>query len=132
MLKLFSLDEANSLIPTLEGFLGDLQLGIKDTLHLRQELSNMNPHTIEARNALQELSFLLRQINESRIQLDKMGIFLKDVEIGQIDLPSQLGAEVVYLTYEKGKDSITHYHRLNEGTTLPLPVSEQMQIQILS
>jgi hypothetical protein len=32
-----------------------------------------------------------------------------------------LGAEVVYLTYEKGKQAITHYHRLNEATTLPLP-----------
>jgi hypothetical protein len=131
MLKLFSLDEANNLIPTLEGFLGDLQLGIKDTLRLRQELSNMNPHSLEARNTLQELNFLLRQINESRGQLDKMGIFLKDLENGHIDLPSQLGAEIVYLTYEKGKDSITHYHRLNEGTTLPLPVSEQTPIQLL-
>jgi hypothetical protein len=132
MLKLFSLEEANNLIPTLEGFLGELQLGIKDTLRLRQELSTITPNTIEARNLMQELSFLLRQINESRAQLDKMGIFLKDLEHGHVDLPSQLGAEVVYLTYEKGKPAITHYHRLNEGTTLPLPIGEQKPFQIVS
>jgi hypothetical protein len=51
-----------------------------------------------------------------------MGLFIKDVEHGHVDLPSQLGAEVVFLTYEKGKGTITHYHRLNEGTPLPLPI----------
>ncbi len=125
MLKLFSLEEANRLIPTLETFLGDLQQGVKDTLRLRQELSLLDPYSLEARNIIQELHFLFHQVNDSRRHLDKMGIFIKDVENGHIDFPSQLGAEVVYLTYEKGKEAITHYHRLNEGTVLPLPVSQQ-------
>lgn len=130
MLKLFSLEEANRLIPTLENVLGDLQQGIKDTLRLQQELSDLDPYSLEARNIIQELHFLLHQVNDSRRQLDKMGIFIKDVENGQLDFPSQVGAEVVYLTYEKGKEAITHYHRLNEGTPLPLPKSQQKRLQI--
>ncbi len=127
MLKLFSLEEANRLIPTLEGFLNDLQVGVRDTLRLRQELSENDPYSLEAHNILQELHFLLHQINDSRLHLEKMGIFLKDVENGHIDFASQLGAEIVYLTYEKGKESITHYHRLNEGTPLPLPANKAQQ-----
>jgi hypothetical protein len=127
MLKLFSLEEANRLIPTLEGFLSDLQVGVKDTLRLRQELSDIDPYSLEAHHIIQELHFLLHQINDSRLYLEKMGVFLKDVENGHLDFPSQLGAEVVYLTYEKGKETITHYHRLNEGTSLPLPTHNVQQ-----
>jgi hypothetical protein len=130
MLKLFSLEEANRLIPTLEDVVGNLQQGVKDTLRLRQELSELDPYSLEARNIIQELHFLLHQINDSRRQLDSMGLYIKDVENGHVDLPSQLGAEVVYLTYERGKEAITHYHRLNEGTSLPLPVQKHNHLQV--
>lgn len=127
MLKLFSLEEANRLIPTLEGVLEELQRGIKDSLALRQKLSQLSPISLEARNIMQELQFLFYQINDAKRRLDQMGIFLKDLEQGLIDIPSQLGAEVVYLTYEKGKEAFTHYHRLNEGTALPLPIDTKGQ-----
>lgn len=121
MFKLFSLQEANKLIPTVDTLLSDMQTAITDAMRLRQEFSTIKANTLEARNMMQEMQFLGRVVNENKAELDKLGVFIQDVETGKIDFPSQLGAEVVYLTWEKGKDAITHYHRLNEGTPLPLP-----------
>jgi hypothetical protein len=129
MFKLFSLQEANKLIPTVDTLLSDMQTAITDAMRLRQEFSTVKANTLEARNMMQEMQFLGRVVNENKAELDKLGVFIQDVETGKIDFPSQLGAEVVYLTWEKGKDAITHYHRLNEGTALPIP-SERKQVSL--
>jgi hypothetical protein len=125
MFKLFSLQEANKLIPTVDILLSEMQNAIVDALRIRQEFATVKANTLEARNMIQEMQFLGRVVNESKAELDKLGVFIQDVETGKIDFPSQLGAEVVYLTWEKGKDAITHYHRLNEGTSLPLPKNQR-------
>jgi hypothetical protein len=125
MFKLFSLQEANKLIPTVDTLLSDMQNAINDALRLRQEFTELKPNSLEARNLIQEMQFLGRVVNENKAQLDKLGVFIQDIDTGKIDFPSQVGAEVVYLTWEKGKDAITHYHRLSEGTVLPLPHSQR-------
>lgn len=125
MFKLFSLQEANKLIPTVDTLLSDMQNAINDALRLRQEFTELKANSLEARNLIQEMQFLGRVVNENKAQLDKLGVFIQDIDTGKIDFPSQVGAEVVYLTWEKGKDAITHYHRLNEGTALPLPANER-------
>lgn len=120
MYKLFSVKEANKLIPVVDGLIGDMQAAIQDTLRLRDEIATLGAHSVEARNKAQEVAFLLRSVHETKASLDRLGVFLKDVDAGVVDFPSQVGAEVVYLSWEKGQDAITHYHRLNEGARLPL------------
>jgi hypothetical protein len=45
---------------------------------------------------------------------------------------SQVGAEVVYLTHEKGKNKVTHYHSLNEGIALLLPANDHKEKQLVN
>ncbi len=120
MFKLFSLQEANKLIPRVDTLLSEMQNAITDALSLRQEFTELKANSLEARNLIQEMQFLGRVVNENKAELDKLGVFIQDIDTGKIDFPSQLGAEVVYLTWQKGNQAITHYHRLNEGTPLPL------------
>ncbi|CAN5897195.1 DUF2203 domain-containing protein [soil metagenome] len=120
MYKLFSVKEANNLIPVVDELLGDMQDAIRDTYQLRDEIATLGAHSVAARNKAQEVAFLLRSAHETKADLDRLGVFLKDVDTGVVDFPSQVGAEVVYLSWEKGQDAITHYHRLNEGSRLPL------------
>jgi hypothetical protein len=132
MFKLFSLQEANKLIPMVDTFLSDMQNAIADALRLRQEFTELKPNSLEARNLIQEMQFLGRVVNENKAQLDKLGVFIQDMDTGKIDFPSQVGAEVVYLTWQKGDNAITHYHRLSEGTALPLPRSVHKETHIAS
>ena len=120
MFKLFSIQEANKLIPVVDGFLGDMQGAVQETLRLRSELANLDPISVEARNKTQELGFLVRVIQDNKLELDRLGVFVQDVNSGSIDFPSQVAGEVVCLSWVKGEHAITHYHRLNERTRFPL------------
>ncbi len=130
MYKLFSVEEANNLIPVVDELLGDMQGAIKDTYRLRDDLKGLGGHSVAARNKAQEIAFLLRSVHETKAELDRLGIFLTDVDTGVVDFPSQVGAEVVYLSWEKGQDAITHYHRLNEGSKLPLERSKPQPLAL--
>lgn len=121
MYKLFTLEEANDLIPVVDETVGELQSSIADLVHLRGELQALDPLSLRARNLAQEIAFLLGQIQQAKAELDRLGVHLKDLEAGLVDFPSQLGAEVIYLTWEKGKDAITHYHRIGDESARPLP-----------
>ncbi len=120
MFKLFSIEEANKLIPQVDSLLGDMQTAVSDILRLRQEIAEEKELSIASRNKAQEIAFLVREVQQNKLELDKLGVFIKDVDSGLVDFPSQVGAEVVYLTWEKGQNAITHYHRLNEGKQLSL------------
>lgn len=115
MLKLFTIQDANSLIPLVDGSLSLMKEQVEDTLSLRNELDKLAPNSIEAYNKLQEISFLLQDINVQQFELFKLGVFIEDAEIGKVVFPSQVGAEVVYLSYKLGQNEITHYQRLNEA-----------------
>ena len=127
MFKLFSLQEANDMIPQVDSLVGDMQTAIRDTVRLRDEITQLNGSSVEARNKAQEIGFLLRSVHETKAEIDRMGVFLTDIEEGVIDFPSQVGAEVVCLSWEKGQDAITHYHRLNEAAKVPLTQEVQLE-----
>lgn len=115
MLKLFTIQDANSLIPFVDNSLSQMKEQVKDILDLRNELAKLEPNSIEAYNKLQEISFLLEDVNEQQFELFKLGVFIEDAEIGKVVFPSQVGAEVVYLSHKLGQNEITHYQRLNEA-----------------
>ncbi|MEX2535667.1 MAG: DUF2203 domain-containing protein [Trueperaceae bacterium] len=121
MYRLFTLEEATGMIPTVDRLLGDMQEAKSELAHLREELTKLNPYSVAARNAAQEVAFLLGQLQSDKADLDRLGVHLKDVESGVVDFPSQLGAEVICLSWEKGQDAITHYHRLGENSPKLLP-----------
>ena len=123
MYKLFTVQEANRLIPVVDQKLSDMQEAIRDILALREALQPMNSLSLEAQQTAEEIKFLLGTVQEDNLELDGMGVHLQDVETGLVDFPSRLGAEVVYLCWEQGKDAITHYHRLNQEVKArqPLP-----------
>jgi len=123
MYKLFTLEEATRLIPLVDETLGDMQKAINDMLRLRQNLAGARTNSLQARNTAQEISFLLGVIHQDKAQLDRLGVHLKDIEAGLVDFPSKLGAEVVCLTWEKGQQAITRFHRLS-GNTEPQPLTE--------
>jgi hypothetical protein len=122
MYRLFTLTEATRLLPVVDEHLGVLQGAAADVTRLRERLSDLSATSIEANNLGKEVAFLLGVIHGSKAELDRLGVQIRDVEEGLVDFPSQLGAEVVCLTWEKGQDAITHYHALSGDTAArPLP-----------
>lgn len=125
MYKLFTHEEATRLLPLVDEHLGAMQRAVQETLALREELDRRNAYTVEGQNLAREIAFVLSEIHRHKADLDRLGVHVKDVETGVVDFPSKLGAEVVCLSWERGQDAITHYHRLDsEAEIRPLPASE--------
>jgi hypothetical protein len=122
MYRLFTLTEATRLLPVVDEHLGALQGAAVDLASLRELGSHVEAATVEAVNLSRETAFLLEVIHTRKAELDRLGVQIRDVQEGLVDFPSQLGAEVVCLTWEKGQDAITHYHPLSgDADARPLP-----------
>lgn len=121
MYRLFTLEEATDMLPTVDSLISEMQEAAADLEVARKRLEVLSPLSVAARNAAMEAAFLLEQLQQNKAELDRLGVHLRDVELGLVDFPSQLGAEVVCLSWEKGQSEITHYHRLNGDAPLPLP-----------
>ncbi len=114
MLKIFSINDANNLIPIVDNSLARIKERVKDTLSLRDDLENLDPGSLEAHNKIQEISFILQDIHEQQFELFKLGVFVEDFEDAKVVFPSQIGAEVVFLAHKLGQEKITHYQRLSD------------------
>ena len=121
MYRLFTIEEATSMIPTVENLLAGMQDAAQELSRVQEVIERSRPLSVEAMNARQEAGFLLREMHESKAELDRLGVQVKDFEAGVVDFPSQLGAEVVWLSWERGTEEITHYHRVGDNTARPLP-----------
>lgn len=122
MYRLFTLTEATRLLPVVDEHLGELQGAAADLARLREHSSDLPDASVESANLAREMAFLLDVIHTSKAELDRLGVQVRDVQVGLVDFPSRLGAEVVCLTWERGQNAITHYHPLSGDTdTRPLP-----------
>ena len=48
-------------------------------------------------------------------RLEELGVVLKDLDLGLLDFPSDREGEEVLLCWQVGEDSVTSWHRLEEG-----------------
>ena len=125
MYKLFTHAEATRLLPTVDEHLSEMQRAAQETLDLRERLDHRNALSIQGQNLAREITFVLGEIHRHKAELDRLGVHVKDLESGVVDFPSKLGAEIVCLSWERGQDAITHYHRLDsEDDIRPLPDAE--------
>lgn len=125
--RLFSQSEANDLVPALqlsfaaigrireelEGLLADLSEGDPDRIIsiLRGE-TELGPEQEEAVVRLQVLVLELGQAVEG---LATMGVIVKDLDPGLVDIPSAMEGRVVFLCWQYGERSVDWFHEPDEG-----------------
>ena len=114
MFKLYSLEEANKMIPQVAEKISAMQ-DLAGELHRLQNTMELEPPSgIDALNLMQEIRFLAISVQEAAAELNDMGAYVKNLEEGIVDFPSQLGAEVVRLCWQQGQDSIQYFSRIND------------------
>ncbi len=121
--KLFTLAEANALIPQIELIMEKMQ---RLSMKVREEIETLARERGEQMLAELSMSQMLRLkpslrlIFEELVQavqdIEKHGCAFKGLELGLVDFPAQLsGEEVVELCWQYGEKEIAFYHRRNEG-----------------
>lgn len=120
--KLFSPEQANDLIPQLEVIVGALQ---RHAMTLRQRVAALaaeNPaaglqhlrlEQIVARYP--ELTKMTDQMAELAARIDDLGCFLKDLDLGLVDFPSELNDQVVFLCWQLGEPQVSAWHSIEGG-----------------
>jgi len=118
--KLFSQEEANELVPRVELLVRQLQMQANT---LRQkvtglaggdgEIDGMSLTDIIDRHP--ELRSITTRMADLAGQIESFGCFLKDIDQGLIDFPSELEGEVVFLCWQFGEPRVLAWHGLESG-----------------
>ena len=124
--RLFSLAEAEALLPTLRSLLGEIGEAWN---HVRK----LNPEVQKARDAsafdgfskagveyVESVSQLMLLI----LQIRDLGVLLKDAEKGLCDFPYLRQGKVVYLCWQLGEENIGYWHDIETGFAGREPLDE--------
>jgi hypothetical protein len=115
--RLFTVAEANSLIPRLRTILPEVGDEWTHVRELQPEIQKArenasfdgySPFGVEYIQSVSHLMYLIHQIRE-------MGVLLKDIDQGLCDFPYMRQGRVVYLCWRLGEDAIEYWHDIESG-----------------
>jgi hypothetical protein len=134
-MKIFSLDEAQSLVPLLEVLLRRAIDAKAVARQLEGSLEQLGQNIFfsggmqvdSARVGRQRagLEAAIQQIKDAVQEVDAIGVQVKDLDTGLLDFPCQLGEEIVLLCWKMGETRITHWHTIESGFQGRQPVDER-------
>jgi hypothetical protein len=124
--KLFTLQEANSLIPRLRPL-------IKSVVKTRAALLNINDEIQKARNNAKlgggsawgaEYLSLLSSFTNAIRDIEEMGVLVKDFHTGLCDFPHLREGRIIYLCWKMDEDEIRYWHEIEAGFAGRQPIGE--------
>jgi hypothetical protein len=130
--RMFTLEEANALLPTLELALGDLA-------RLRAELEQAiravggaeaavailqrgEPPPAGREREGARLLMLAEEVGAGVERVNALGCVLKDIEAGLVDFYSLRDDEPVFLCWQLGEPAVAHWHPLDGGFAAREPI----------
>lgn len=135
--KIFTLNEANALLPQLNEDLRNLQALAKQFEEKYVELhKNKAIHEKSSARAVSvkdpffeeevKLDFMRAEADLLIENFKRKGVLLKAIEPGLIDFPAIVDGQEVLICWQQGEDQITHYHGLDDGFIGRKPLPEDM------
>jgi len=119
--RLFTVNEANELLPTLRPLVEQILENIrrlKSTSETVIRKGQVDPETPDLMEKLREDSGIAKLIGQVKGWVDEInayGCVCKGVEQGLVDFPCMFGAEVVYLCWQIGEPNVGFWHRIEDG-----------------
>ena len=120
--RLFTLDEAIFLLPTVRQLMTEIQAakaemdGLTTELERLMGLTGGNGHLAadiaSSREEVQKAAMKLQKVIE---ELDGIGVELKGIDEGLVDFPSERDGRVINLCWRLGEETIAWWHELDTG-----------------
>ena len=115
--RLFTVEEANALLPTLRETLDEIALH-RDAL--RERAPEMEPILRAATEngggrAGSEYGVEAYKLYLAIARITDLGVVLKDLDIGLLDFPHEREGRVVFLCWHPPEESVEYWHDLDAG-----------------
>jgi hypothetical protein len=128
--RLFTLAEANALLPTVIPILRELAEckhgldAVHEALLRITPRERANGHRIEVLGLEHQMERLVDRLSERIRDLETMDVDLKDIDEGIIDFPSLHRGRVINLCFRLGEERIGYWHEITTGFSGRRPISE--------
>ncbi len=119
--RLFTVHEANALIPKLELIMSQLQChGATLSTHIDEvaHATGQSPETLTSTQLIElrpELSPIIEALETLLAEIEGCGGELKGLDLGLVDFPTEIDGEVVLLCWQYGEKEIAYYHSRQAG-----------------
>src|SRR5258708_38916093 len=132
--KLFTVNEANTLLPVLESLLKQamegkqaMQVVDKEMESLRHRIfltGGMRVDIIAVSRRKDDREKAIQRIKDAVAEIHATGVQVKDLDVGLLDFPHMVGGETVLLCWKLGEElRVQHWHGLEEGFAGRKPIS---------
>ena len=115
--RVFSLFEANQLIPQLQSHLSTVQQRKATLLRTREEVRKASANASLGGGTSVGIQYVksLQNINTSIHAILELGVVVKDIDLGLCDFPHVRDGRVVYLCWKLGEKEIRWWHEVTTG-----------------
>jgi hypothetical protein len=120
--KHYTLAEANAMLPLLRSILRDVTTLANELRDRYERLVRLQKaegldraHEEEVQQLVAEFERGQEKMREYELELDKLGVELKDYYSGLIDFRHMKDGKEVYLCWRLGEPEIAHWHELDAG-----------------
>lgn len=119
--RLFTVEEANALIPRLELIMGKLQrhaLVLREQVGELARLTGQEPETLTTAQIIElrpQLSMVVEELEALLSEIEACGGELKGIDLGLVDFPAEREGEIVLLCWQYGEKEIDYYHSFEAG-----------------
>jgi hypothetical protein len=136
-MKLFTLDEAQALVPVLESL---LKRGIaakkaaedihEDLQRLSQRIfmsGGMHIDVVRVGRQRTEMDAQVQKAKDAIEEIDSIGVQVKDLDTGLLDFPCKVDDEVVLLCWKMGEAKIEYWHTVESGFAGRQPLDDRFE-----
>jgi hypothetical protein len=144
--RIFTVEEANSLVPQLSALVGPLLTRANEIEAQIEKLGTMRPQkgggrvpldpapgdSPELRARKAEILAEIRAYEEGWRDVQELGVVVKDPRIGLCDFYGCIDGRIVFLCWRYGESSIEHYHPLDSGFAGRKPLGAEVRQRLLN
>jgi hypothetical protein len=118
-MKLFTIQEANALLPSVRIILAKIQRAHRKLGHYREDAKKAAAAAEQGGGGIESgvpYASLLTELTVQLSELESLGVQLKDFERGLVDFPSLRDGRVVLLCWQLGEgDELEWWHDVDAG-----------------
>ena len=134
--RTFTLNEAQSLLPTLESLIRaavkgrnlveEFEADQQALHHLIFLNGGMFLDVVSLARRKAERFKAEQRVKDTIAEIDSIGVQVKDLNIGLLDFPCEVDGQIILLCWKLGEKSITHWHGVQEGFAGRKPIDERI------